>query len=214
MNENKQWENLTMTPFMLGWIENNSYLLTDTAVNECVVIDPSFHPDAIVDTIQKKSLTLKAVWLTHGHFDHFVGTKEIIKKFPTTPIFIDFADLEIVKNGGESDRASSPITQGCPIPTNFLKDNMKISVGSYEFTVMSTPGHSPGSCCFYFKPANWLFTGDLIFYHSYGRTDLAGGDETALFQSIREKVLSLPDETIIFPGHNDFTTVCDERRFY
>ena len=93
-------------------------------------------------------------------------------------------------------------------------NGMILNVGKYEFEVLFTPGHAPGHCCFYCREAGWLFSGDLVFWHSYGRTDLTGGNEETLMQSIRERILTLPEDTLILPGHENYTTVKDEKIFY
>ncbi len=124
-------------------------------------------------------------------------------------------DDEIIReNGGIASNSSAGQEKYCPKPAIHLRDGMTLAVGKYEFQVLHTPGHAPGHCCFYQKEAGWLFTGDLIFYHDCGRTDLLGGNPAALMNSIREKILTLPDETLIFPGHEEFSSVGAEKPYY
>lgn len=208
------YKNLQMTPFVNGFLENNTYVLCDAESKDCVVIDPSFHFETVLKAIEAAGLKPREYWLTHGHFDHFIGIgcKEALQL--GVPSLLHPLDEEIFIHGCESARAEHPLTKDCPKPEMKLEDGMFLHVGAYQFQVLLTPGHSPGHCCFYCAEAKWLFSGDLVFYRSYGRTDLMGGSETALFKSIREKVLTLPDDTLIFPGHNDFTNVADEREIY
>ena len=114
----------------------------------------------------------------------------------------------------KNHRRMLPVIVNTPKPVMDLEDGKLLHVGNYTFQTLYTPGHAPGHCCFYCEQAGWLFSGDLVFFQSYGRTDLTGGSEAVLMKSIREKVLTLPDETLVMPGHEDFTTVGDEKVFY
>lgn len=208
------WKTLQMKPYINGFLENNTYVLSDIDSGDCVIIDPSFHFELVLADMQKNGLQPREYWLTHGHFDHFIGIGCPEALDLKVPCRMHALDNEIFREGGESARSEHPLTKNCPFPQLPLEDGMLLNVGAYAFKVLLTPGHSPGHCCFYCAEAGWLFSGDLVFYQSYGRTDLMGGDTDALFQSIREKVLTLPDDTLIFPGHNDFTVVKDERPIY
>jgi glyoxylase-like metal-dependent hydrolase (beta-lactamase superfamily II) len=209
-----EFENLKMIPFQAGFLDNNTYLLADTTAKECVVIDPSSGFEQAVKKIRQEGWNLNAFWLTHAHFDHVINAHYAAEANPPIPIAMHPADELIRASGGIAKPDYTGIPVGCPKPSVDLADGMILKVGDYDFTVLHTPGHSPGSCCFYCKSAGWLFSGDLVFYESYGRTDLIGSNTDALFRSIREKVLVLPDETVIFPGHNDFTSVEHEKKFY
>ena len=209
-----RFEKLEMIPFQLGPINNNTYLIAETELKECIVIDPSFDFEIELERISMEGWTLKAIWLTHAHFDHIAGVAPAMKSRKDIALAMHPADEIIRAKGGTANPATSGNSVPIPKPTIDLKDQMKIYLGSYAFTVLHTPGHAPGHCCFYQPEAGWLFTGDLIFFHDYGRTDLIGSDPQALMRSIREKILVLPDETLIFPGHDDFTSVGNEKSFY
>ncbi len=205
---------LRSVPFVLGPIENNTFLLYDEETKDCVVIDPSFDFDRVLPAIEKRGLKPRAYWLTHGHFDHFVGTGYPASLVLGIDAHMHPLDVPVFKEYQKSMLSAVPFIKDCPLPVTDLEDGKVLHVGKYAFKTLLTPGHSPGHCCFYCEEAAWLYSGDLVFWHSYGRTDLPGGSEDALMESIREKVLTLPDNTLIMPGHNDFTTVRGERIFY
>lgn len=212
--ESLQYQSLRVVPFVLGFLNNNTYVVFDEETKDCVVIDPSIHFEEVLKRMDKAGLVPREYWITHGHFDHYIGggTDESLALNP--PLHMHPADKPLFEDGGVSLRGPLAKTAKCPMPILDLEDNKIMKVGNYEFKVIHTPGHAPGHCCFYCEAAGWLFSGDLIFYHSFGRTDLLGGDETVIFESIRRKVLTLPEDTIIMPGHDDFTTVANEKFIY
>ena len=207
-------EHLKMIPFVLGFISNNSYALYDDRTNDCIVIDPSLHFDEVLLKLDEKGLRPRDFWLTHGHFDHYIGTGEKAVLERGIPAHMHPLDQPLYESGGVSLRAPLPQMKFCPQPVTDLEDGKILKVGAYEFQVLHTPGHAPGHCCFYCAEAGWLFSGDLIFYHTYGRTDIFQSCEADLFRSLREKVLTLPEDTLIFPGHEEFTRVGEEKMMY
>ncbi|HOG21301.1 MAG TPA: MBL fold metallo-hydrolase [Flexilinea sp.] len=213
-NPSYQYEDLTMIPFQSGPLLNNTYLIADRKSKECIAIDPSFFFEQVLEKIDREQWNFKAIWLTHAHFDHIAGIRSAVKSYPQIPIAMHPDDEIIRENGGIASNSSAGQEKYCPKPAIHLRDGMTLAVGKYEFQVLHTPGHAPGHCCFYQKEAGWLFTGDLIFYHDCGRTDLLGGNPAALMNSIREKILTLPDETLIFPGHEEFSSVGAEKPYY
>ena len=208
------FESLHALPFVCGYIENNTFVLYDAESKDCVVIDPSFSFNRVMAQIEALGLQPREYWLTHAHFDHIVGTAypDVLEK--GIPSRLHPLDKVLYEESKTSMNRAIPILRNVPEPRMDLDDGMMLNVGPYKFEVLFTPGHAPGHCCFYCEQAGWLFSGDLVFYHSYGRTDLTGGDEDVLMKSIREKVLTLPPETLIMPGHNDYTRVRDEKVFY
>ncbi len=212
------WENITVTPFQSGPILNNTYLLAEESKKECTVIDPSFNFSDVLQEIEARKLNFNQIWLTHGHFDHYIGIAEIKEQNSHIPVYMHPLDKSVFESGGESSSwySGDPdhISKKISLPDHDLTDKMNLYIGKYEFTVFLTPGHSPGSCCFYFKPAGWLFSGDTVFHNSYGRTDLEGGSETDIMKSIHTRILTLPDKTIIYPGHEEFSTIAEEKEFY
>lgn len=208
-----RYENLLMIPFQVGVMDNNNYLIADTVREEAVVIDSSDNFQTIIDRMATEGWEWKALWATHAHFDHVYHSMLTIAGGRNIPIAMHPGD-EIIRVQRCSAREGFPGTIDCPEPQIVLADGMKLYVGDYEFIVYHTPGHSPGSVVYYCPAAGWLFTGDLVFYHDHGRTDLIGGSQSQIENSINTKVLSLPDETVIFPGHGQFTSVGVERPFF
>lgn len=208
------FESLKMIPYQAGPIDNNTYLLADTETKTCVVIDPSYGFEEALETIQQEGWQIQAFWLTHAHYDHTIHASYAGQVTPSIPIALHPDDLPIWEAGGTARLDQKENEPSYPKPSIALADGMSLQTGRYSLTVLHTPGHSPGGCCFYLQEAGWLFSGDTVFYESFGRTDLYGGSMEVELRSIQNKVLTLPDETIIFPGHNDFTTVQRERHFY
>ena len=208
------YKTLHAVPFVCGPIANNTFLLYDEESRDCVVIDPSFHFDRVLAAAENLGYTPREYWLTHGHYDHFAGTAYPASAEKEIPARMHPLDMPLFIEGKTSMRRAIPFIASAPVPKTDLEDGMILNVGNFAFRVLFTPGHAPGHCCFYCEEAGWLFSGDLVFYHSYGRTDLTGGDEDTLMKSIRERILTLPPETLIMPGHEDFTTVRDEEVYY
>ena len=200
--------------FVVGAVQTNFYFLYREGSPDTIVFDPADLGDRLYEELDKRGLKVKAIFLTHAHFDHIVGTAypDVLEK--GIPSRLHPLDKVLYEESKTSMNRAIPILKNTPEPRMDLEDGMMLNVGPYKFEVLFTPGHAPGHCCFYCEQAGWLFSGDLVFYHSYGRTDLTGGDEDVLMKSIREKVLTLPPETLIMPGHNDYTRVRDEKVFY
>lgn len=199
---------LKVETFVLGEISNNTYLLWDEETGEAAVIDPSFSPQPAINAIKQKGLRLTAIWLTHGHFDHFIGIPEIISECGSVPVYVHPADLEMYLAGGLGCEFGFRVP-ALPEPVS-RPVNDSFHLGSSDIAVLETPGHSRGHVVFYAESISTVFTGDLIFRMSVGRTDLPGADQDMLLRSIYEKILTLPEETRILPGHNEETSVAEE----
>lgn len=208
------FESLHALPFICGPIANNVYALYDEESKDCVVIDPSFSFDRVLEELRKRGYEPREYWLTHAHWDHFVGTAYPESIALGVSAHVHPMDEILFDEGIRDMRRQVPFIANSPRPVKDLEDNKMLHVGKYAFQTLFTPGHAPGHCCFYCGQAGWLFSGDLVFYHSYGRTDLTGGNVKTLMKSIRERVLTLPDDTLILPGHEDYTFVRDEKVFY
>ena len=206
-----EFETLQVLPFVCGPIDNNTYAVCDSESRDCVIIDPSFSFNQVLAKVRELGFEPREYWLTHGHWDHFVGTAYPDSLKLGRQAHLHPLDEILFDEGIDEMRSQIPFIGDSPRPVMDLSDGLELNVGKYVFKAIHTPGHAPGHCC---EQAGWLFSGDLVFYHSYGRTDLTGGDEQTLMKSIRERVLTLPDDTLIFPGHEDYTRVRDEKRFY
>lgn len=195
--------------FVLSEFGVNCYLLIEN--NEAILIDVSFNPDSIEQYINENNIKLRAILLTHAHLDHIAGIDQIRGKFGA-PVYIH-------KN--EEKWLTDPSLNGSRIitfygeikcqPADYLIDGEDIlNIDGFEVKVIHTPGHSPGGTSYYIN--DLLFTGDTLFYSSVGRTDLYGGDSKQLVKSIQEKLFLLPDDTKVFPGHGEKTTIDYEKK--
>jgi glyoxylase-like metal-dependent hydrolase (beta-lactamase superfamily II) len=203
---------LSILPLTLGIVQTNTYLVADPASGEAVVIDPADEGARIVREAQKRGWRINAMWLTHAHFDHIAGAADVFAHLEPPPtIALHRSDLPLLQMQGGAPYFGLQIADP-PEPTLSLQHGQMLQVGSYNFEVRHCPGHSPGHVIFYCAAENVLFCGDVIFAGSIGRTDLPGGDFDTLIRSIRTHILTLPDETRLYAGHGEKTTVGEERR--
>ncbi|MCS6962250.1 MAG: MBL fold metallo-hydrolase [Deltaproteobacteria bacterium] len=191
-------------------VQQNCRILTND--KEAIVIDPGGDVDKILNMISQRNLTLVEIWLTHSHFDHCGGVGKLIEKFPNInlvahPIEKEFRKFahQIATQWGIFDVVE------CPEPTKEIEDDAQMEVFGREVKVLFTPGHSPGHLVFYFPEDGFAISGDTVFQGSIGRTDLPGADYKVFMQSIRTKILTLPDEVRLLPGHGPDTTVGREK---
>ncbi|MFW6011184.1 MAG: MBL fold metallo-hydrolase [Desulfosalsimonas sp.] len=180
-------------------MDNFSYIISDSATKTCAVIDPAFDPQKIMQEAKSAGYSITHIINTHAHMDHTSGNSEIIGATD--------AKLCIHKNDAPQlkklfSKAVSRIMggRGSPEPDCILSDGDSIKIGETELKVIHTPGHSPGSVCIY-VPGH-VFTGDTLFVEAVGRTDLPGGSFDQLMDSIKSRLYCLPDETIVWPGHD------------
>lgn len=202
---------LEILTFELGPMQNNTYLLADTVTGSAVVVDPSFDSEIVLGEAQKRGWTIQGIWLTHAHFDHIAGVKMLAEsREPGLPVGLHPKDLPLFEQGGGARNFGVRVEPG-PHPALYFEHEQTLNLGSEMVEVRFTPGHTPGHVVFYSASASAALVGDLIFYHSVGRTDLPGGDLEALLQSIHTQVMTLPPETRLLSGHGPETTVAEER---
>jgi hydroxyacylglutathione hydrolase len=189
-----------------------AYIVGDEASGEALVIDPAANVDGLISEAQKKGFTIKYIVNTHGHVDHISGNQDMKKK-TGAQIIIHEADADmlvstpsmVLRMFGAKPSPPADIT---------VKEGDTISVGKVSLKVIHTPGHTPGGMSLYME--GYVFTGDTLFVGGVGRTDLPGGSWSVMSSSIREKLLTLPDETVVLPGHNygpsPTSTIARERK--
>ena len=202
---------LKVLTFHFNPFEVNCYVAGDET-GECAIIDPGFYTageaEALYSKIAEKGQTPKMIVLTHGHPDHIYGVKECAEKYGV-PVYMSPEDDYLLKDDyGRRFGLKSVDTSFCTLP---LTENQTLSFGKTEFTVISTPGHTPGGVCLYDAADKALFTGDTLFAGCIGRTDLPGGDYDQLIVGIMEKLLVLPADVTVFPGHGGTSSIADER---
>jgi glyoxylase-like metal-dependent hydrolase (beta-lactamase superfamily II) len=193
-------------------LQQNCTVLFDQDTKEGVIVDPGGDVDVILQVLQENGITLKEIWLTHGHLDHAGGAKELKEKLSLDivgPHKDDLPLLERIEAQGQS--------YGIPglrnvVPDRWLEDGDKVSFGDHVFEVYHCPGHAPGHVIFFNREQNFAHVGDVLFSGSIGRTDLPGGNHEQLLQSIRNKLLPLGDDVGFICGHGPGGRLGEERR--
>jgi len=210
-----QYKTIYVKKFVFNDFFENTYVVWDDT-GECVIIDPGcispHEKDMLFNFINEKRLRVSRLLNTHCHIDHIFGNKFVYEEFGALPECHE-KELDTLRYAGASATLwGIPYFEESPLPQHYLSDEEEVGFGNTYLRVIYAPGHTPGHIMFYHEDGV-LFSGDVIFYRSVGRTDLPGGDYTTLMTSIREKVMTLPDDTIIHPGHGEDTTIGDEKLF-
>ncbi len=203
---------LNIESFNCGMIENNSYILSDPISNEAMIIDCPDGCDVVVEAVQNSKLKLKYIFLTHGHFDHCWGMDFVHDAFPDVPLIMHFKD-KIIYDNLSNDLALFGLTRK-PInaPVTFIENNLNnYKLGEVELACELLPGHTPGHLSLRWDGG--ICSGDVLFYRGIGRTDLFGGNERILYDTIYSHLFQLPDTTVVFPGHGPSTTIGEEKKY-
>ncbi len=188
---------------VLGVYQENAYILIDDTTRDALIIDPGDEGESLVRYLESLKINLKAILLTHGHVDH-VGAVDAVREAFSVPVYISEIDMKFIEQRkmafGKMKRAD-----------HFLKEGDEFIFSGKKVEIIETPGHSRGSLSYYVD--GLLFSGDVLFQNSVGRTDLPGGNMEELLYSIKEKLMKLPGETRVFPGHGPETTLAMEKAF-
>jgi glyoxylase-like metal-dependent hydrolase (beta-lactamase superfamily II) len=199
-----------------AWVAaTNAYIVAEAPGSAALVVDAPPEPDVIGAALVEHDLTLAGVLLTHGHIDHTGGSGALSGSTGAT-VYVhpddDFLTLHPVEQVRAMFGMIPPGTYDVPEKFELLADGDRLRVAGFDLEVRHTPGHTPGHCCFYLGDQETLFSGDQLFAGSIGRTDFPYGSHQALMTSMAEKVMVLPDETRVLPGHGPETTIGQERR--
>ena len=190
----------------------NCSIIGDPLTRKALVVDPGGAHELILQTLRELDLTVSALLHTHAHFDHFLASGEM-QKATGAPLCLHKADKELWEILEVQCQVFGVPYTPVPPPDRWLEDGEALSVGNLQGTVLHTPGHTPGSLCFYFESAKMVLAGDTLFLGSIGRTDLWGGDERAIERSIRQRLYALDEATRVITGHGPETSIGNEMRF-
>ncbi|HRD02765.1 MAG TPA: MBL fold metallo-hydrolase [Candidatus Saccharicenans sp.] len=193
---------------IVGPLETNCYLFFCPETRECAIIDPGAEPEKIFEAISSLSLKPTIIINTHGHVDHTGANLDLRERYHI-PIALHPADLPLLEECLQLEFGLMLGARPAPVPDHLLADGEKISIGQSVLQVIHSPGHSPGSVCFY--TGHLLFAGDTLFSGGVGRTDLPGGSWKDLAHSLKARIMTLPDETVVLPGHGPKTTISEEK---
>lgn len=197
----------------VGWLQCNCSVVGDPATHEAIVIDPGDEVDRILEVIAKHDLKVRAILNTHAHIDHVGGLRKM-KEATGAPVMMHSEDLELYKHLDIQAQWIGMKTPEMVEVDSFVREGDSVRWGGYQAKVMHTCGHTPGSICLHVPQeaaAGMLFAGDTLFAGSIGRTDLWGGSFEDILRSIHNKLMALPEDTVVYPGHGPATTIGQER---
>jgi hydroxyacylglutathione hydrolase len=202
---------MILESFAVGPLACNCTILGDEEAHEAIVIDPGDDISRIHKRLAELGLKLKQILITHAHIDHVGGALKL-KRLTGAPIYLNENDLPLLKMMAvQATWLGIPTPETAP-PDDTLRDGQTVGPDHYPAQVIHTPGHTQGSVCLHFAPLNLLIAGDTLFAGSIGRTDLPGGDFDQIIRSLHSRLLTLPDETKVLPGHGPGTTIGEERQ--
>ena len=193
----------------VGPLAVNAYIVERAGTRRAVVIDPGGDGEEILAQVAARGLAVEKILLTHGHFDH-VGAVRLLRERTGAPVHVHPADVARMTGASRQGMLFGLSVHDPPPPDVLVQEGDSVPFQDRAFRVAHTPGHTPG--CVSYILGDTAFVGDLIFAGSIGRTDLPGGDHEQLLESVRTKIFTLPDETVLFPGHGPATTVGREKR--
>ncbi|MBN1510367.1 MAG: MBL fold metallo-hydrolase [Sedimentisphaerales bacterium] len=199
--------------FILGDFETNCYVVrADEAAKDCLVIDPGFDAQQVVDFLVERELNPVAIVLTHGHADHIVGVQGLRRQFPEAKVYIHKLDATMLTNSATNLSSLVGRPYAADPADMLLEDGETVEQAGVRLEVLHTPGHTPGGMSLYAREEGLAFVGDTLFVDSVGRTDFPGGDMGQLIRGIKGKLLTLPDNTVVYPGHGMRSTIGREKR--
>jgi glyoxylase-like metal-dependent hydrolase (beta-lactamase superfamily II) len=203
---------MTVKEFTVNPFAENTYIVHDDG--DAVVIDPGYYGAseraAALEYIADHELSVRRLLLTHAHVDHIIDCAYWFDSFGMS-FEMHEADLPLIERAAEQAAMFGVQMHDPPIPSIFFSEDDTIEFGAASWRIMETPGHSPGSVCFYDEANGFVISGDVLFQSSIGRTDLWKGSMDTLLDSIKSKLLALPDDTVVYPGHGLQTTIRRER---
>jgi glyoxylase-like metal-dependent hydrolase (beta-lactamase superfamily II) len=204
--------NIEVKTFCLGMWMTNSYLVTKEGSGKCWLIDAGFEPESMIEDIKGKGLEPEMLIFTHAHLDHIAGTESIKKTFPNIRTAIHSSEGGYLSDPELNLSRSAGMNITAAPADLLLEDGQELDFEGSVFKIFHTPGHSPGGICLYQKEGNILFSGDTLFQGSVGRYDFPTSNGTDLMDSIKQKLLPLPEITLVYPGHGGMSRIGEEKR--
>ncbi len=202
-------DNLRLHTMVLGTVSTNCYIISNTDINEAIIVDPADRADIIMEYIEKEQLILKGILLTHGHFDHILAAADISNQY-RIPIYANKEEKTLIATSNLNLSLSRGLDYGIDVQ-EVLQDGQVFSLAGMTIKAIHTPGHTSGGNCYYIEDKKLLLSGDTLFRETVGRTDLPTGNYATIIHSLREKLMLLEDDTLVCPGHGEFTTIGYER---
>lgn len=205
---------LKMKKLILSICGTNCYILYDESLKEGIIIDPAASPSEIEDAVKRIGVNIRGIFLTHGHFDHIGAAKSLKEKYGVS-IYAHKDEAELCVNGMLNLSAVFGTEDSVNVDV-LLNDGQTVEVCGFKITVIHTPGHTKGSCCYLIEDDEKvrLFSGDTLFCQSHGRTDFPTGSERQIYESIVDKLLVLDGAMEVYSGHGESTTIEDEKKWY
>lgn len=213
--------NLKIGRMVVGALSTNTYFVYRDGGDECIVIDPADTGRMVFGKLRSAGFRTVGILLTHGHFDHIAGAEamktaanEVADNHGFAPVKIYACEDERELLQSTSMNLSEMLGRACTVDADiYVKDGDEIEIADMKCKVIATPGHTAGGCCYYFKEAGFCVCGDTIFQTGVGRTDMPTGSMSTLVRSIKEKVFTLPEDTVLYPGHGEATSVEYEKKY-
>ena len=202
---------MILETFPVGPLQCNCTILADEETREAIIVDPGDEVTRIHRRLTDRGLTLKQILITHAHIDHIGGALKL-KSLTGAPIYLNENDLSLIEMMSEQAAWVGVETPETAPPDEGLTDGRRVGLAAYPAQVIHTPGHTQGSICLHFAPLKMVLAGDTLFAGSIGRTDLPGGDYEQIIDSIHTRLLTLPPETRVIPGHGPATSIGAERK--
>ena len=194
---------------VLGPVATNCYLIINLDNNESIIVDPADSPESIYDMVVRSASRPQAILLTHGHFDH-IGAANEVREHYGIKIYASCDQEKLLASPARN--LSNAYGMSLRVIADVLhNDGDILELAGLKIKAIHTPGHTPGGCCYYMEQEGVLFSGDTLFQTSVGRSDFPGGSASALVRSVKEKLLVLPEETHVYPGHMEETTIGYEK---
>lgn len=196
---------------MLGVCQTNCYFVYREGSRKVIFIDPADYGDQIYKAMKDNGFEVAAILLTHGHFDHIWGCSRL-RQLTSAPVYAYEGEEKVLLSADLN--VSADAGRACTVKANtLLKDGEEVTIEGMTFKLIATPGHTQGSCCYYFEEASMLISGDTLFEESVGRTDLPTGSMSTLVRSVKDKLFELPDDVVVYPGHGESTTIGHEKKY-